>query len=297
MKDRNRVVIALVIIIGVALVLCGGMCIGGALVYGVLQFDNGLSSQNTPETAVQQLEKSEVEQLLSELQSGVVIAEVVPGSPAEEAGLEVGDLILAVDGQEIGPDGNLAALIAQYEPGDRVTLQVQVQDDRETRTVRVTLGEDTAAPGRPYLGVGYHPAVLHGLDLDEMLPFGEQDDLPMPEILDGAHIMVVSVTEGSPADDAGLQHGDLITALDGESFESAEALVEAIASREPGDTVTLSVLHVADEAAVDVQVRLAEHPNRAGVAYLGITVRDIVRFRRFQGRPFQPAVTPEPPPP
>ena len=300
MENGKRWGIALLIMVGVALVLCAGMIIGGAVVYGVLRIDDALSSRDVHETVERQLEEVEVEQLIPEFASGVVIVDVVPGSPAEEAGLQVGDLILAVDGQEIALDGNLAAFIGQYEPGDRVTLQIQAEGEQEPRAVRVTLGEDPEIAGKPYLGVSYRPALLQGLNLKEMTPFRGQgqwelDDLPMPETQGGVHIMVMSVTAGSPADIAGVRHGDMITSLDGESFDSAAALVGAIARREPGDTVTLGVLHAGEEAAVDLQVRLDKHPEQAGAAYLGVTVRDIFRVRPFPGRQHWLDVTPEPP--
>jgi len=46
------------------------------------------------------------------------VLEVVPGSPADEAGLHEGDLILAVDGHEVNRDNPIVSLIAAYEPGD-----------------------------------------------------------------------------------------------------------------------------------------------------------------------------------
>ena len=107
--------------------------------------------------------------------------------------------------------------------------------------------------------------------------------------------MVMSVTDGSPADDAGLQHGDLITSLDGEALDSAQELIDAIASREPGDTVLLGVLHPADQVGVDMKIQLGEHPDQAGRAYLGVTVRDVLRYQRFQRRPYRLQETPEPP--
>ena len=163
MDDKTRWGIALLVVVGVALVLCAGMVIGGAAVYGVLRIDDALSSRDVPESVEWQLEEIEVEQLIPEFATGVVIVEVVPGSPAEEAGLQVGDLIVEVGDQGITSDGNLAALIGKHQPGDRVTLQIQRPDDQEPRAVRVTLGEEPETPGKPYLGVSYRSAMLQGL--------------------------------------------------------------------------------------------------------------------------------------
>ena len=73
--------------------------------------------------------------------AGALINGVVPGSPAEAAGLRVGDLVTAYDGQQIETFTDLAAAVRGDQPGDRVTLTVQ-RGDEET-TVEVTLTERT----------------------------------------------------------------------------------------------------------------------------------------------------------
>ncbi len=69
---------------------------------------------------------------------GAEIVEVIPGSPAEEAGLRVGDLVREVDGRSVSSSHPLAELLSLYRPGDRVTLTVE--RDGEELEIRVTLG-------------------------------------------------------------------------------------------------------------------------------------------------------------
>jgi putative serine protease PepD len=64
---------------------------------------------------------------------------VFPGSPAEAAGLQAGDIIVAVDGEQITMDTDLSTLIVRYAPGDTVTLRVI--RGSSAREVEVTLGE------------------------------------------------------------------------------------------------------------------------------------------------------------
>ncbi len=86
--------------------------------------------------------------------TGAVVTDVVDGSPAADAGIEAGqqeiqfqglraktggDVIVAVDGDEIVGETDLPKLIAQHNPGDTVTLETI--RDGETRNVDVTLGE------------------------------------------------------------------------------------------------------------------------------------------------------------
>jgi len=69
---------------------------------------------------------------------GAEVQEVIPGSPAEEAGLRVGDLIRKVDGQSVSPGRPLAEVLSAYRPGDRVVLTVE-REGREIE-IPVTLG-------------------------------------------------------------------------------------------------------------------------------------------------------------
>lgn len=71
--------------------------------------------------------------------SGAVIAAVEPGGPAEQAGLREGDVITALDGREVSGFGDLATILRDLEPGDRVTV-TYVRDGAE-ETTELTLGE------------------------------------------------------------------------------------------------------------------------------------------------------------
>ena len=84
---------------------------------------------------------------------GALVQGVVPDSPADEAGLRPGDLIVAVDDEPVGPDNDLADLISEYEPGDKVELVV-VSQGRE-RAMRVKLGRHPDNRRQAYLGVTY----------------------------------------------------------------------------------------------------------------------------------------------
>jgi len=72
---------------------------------------------------------------------GAGVAEVEPGSPADEAGLEVEDIITAIDGEPIESSGDLFAALRNYDPGDEVELTV-IRDGSE-ETFEVTLGEQS----------------------------------------------------------------------------------------------------------------------------------------------------------
>jgi S1-C subfamily serine protease len=69
-------------------------------------------------------------------EEGALLAEIVPGSPAEEAGLEPGDVVVGIDGEEVSGAEGLVNTIAGHEPGDRVTLELA-----DGTSVEVELGE------------------------------------------------------------------------------------------------------------------------------------------------------------
>jgi S1-C subfamily serine protease len=71
--------------------------------------------------------------------SGLLIAEVAPNSPAAAAGLQQGDIIVKVNGEEIADSAGLAALIRDMRPGDKVDLVVDRNGAEQT--VTVTLAE------------------------------------------------------------------------------------------------------------------------------------------------------------
>ncbi len=70
---------------------------------------------------------------------GALVREVFPGSPADQAGLLPGDVIVAVDGESVGAELSLRDLVSQHDPGDRVTLEVRRGEER--LALQVTLGE------------------------------------------------------------------------------------------------------------------------------------------------------------
>jgi len=163
------------------LVLGIGAAAGGGITYAVMKGSRGGRS-----VAIR-LDHDPLSVIPSEARNLTMIVYVEPDSPAEEAGLREGDVIIAIDGQELSPEHSLAEVVASHKPGDKVTLEVKSsEDEQESREVIVTLGEHPDEKGVAYLGVRYRafaPARV-GVRLGvpfEWGPFGRHRDFVEPD--------------------------------------------------------------------------------------------------------------------
>lgn len=71
--------------------------------------------------------------------NGATVARVTSGSPADDAGLEVGDVITEIDGDAVSGAADVVAAVRSHDPGDEV--MIAYERDGETTTVRVTLAD------------------------------------------------------------------------------------------------------------------------------------------------------------
>jgi S1-C subfamily serine protease len=222
---------------------------------------------------------------------GALITQVVSGSPAEQAGLQAGDVITAVDGQQLSGDNSLANLIGEHKPGDSVTLDVN-GPDQQSRQVTVKLGEKPDQPGSAYLGVQYVTSPQRGNFEGQLPPFqggpfpahpfrgGRSFRLPNG-VEQGA--VVHRVAENSPAQTAGLQPGDVITAVNDQTIDGPDALSAAVGQHKVGDTLSLTVARAGSQEPLKIDVTLAENPNAAGQAYLGVVTTGVSPMKRQPG--------------
>ncbi|MEJ2207691.1 MAG: PDZ domain-containing protein [Anaerolineae bacterium] len=171
MEDRKNVyaLVAAIAVIGLLL-----SCVAGALAGGLAGLF--VSRRQAQTTAERVMERGAFDDLFDQMpwlqeevplpeqdaepfvmprggMAGALVTQVVSGTPADDAGLRVGDLITAVDRIPVDANHQLADVLAQYEPGDRVTLTVW--HSGATDEILVTLGEHPDANGEPYLGIYY----------------------------------------------------------------------------------------------------------------------------------------------
>jgi serine protease Do len=155
-------------------------------------------------------------------QAGALIAQVEPDSPAARAGLKPGDVITGVNGKSVGNPRDLALDIAGVNPGEEARLDVLRDGQNKTFSVAVASlpsDEGTAGTG----SAEQHQGV--GLALAPISP-EMRNQLDLPAHLKGA--AVADVKPGSPADQAGIQQGDVIVGVGTEPVTSPEQAAHAI---------------------------------------------------------------------
>jgi len=106
-------------------------------------------------------------------ESGVMVSKVEPGSPAEKAGLKVGDIISRIDGKAVESSWAVSARVREYEEGQQAPLEVWRNGKVMTLTAAITLKE------RPEMDMG--PLLLKSGEGDELmlrLPKGDHMHLP-----------------------------------------------------------------------------------------------------------------------
>ena len=181
--------------------------------------------------------------------AGALVSDVSDGSPADQAGLERGDVITAIDGVVIEDSNRLRNHVAQMKPGTRATLSVLRQGRQ--RDVTVTLGSlpsNTATRGdsnRENRGEG-----TAGLRVQ-----------PVPEataarlgLAEGIGVVVAAVDPDGAAAEAGFQPGDVIERVDGTAVTGAAGLREGLARA--GDRPALVLVH-RDGRTLYLPLRLA----------------------------------------
>jgi serine protease Do len=154
---------------------------------------------------------------------GALVAEVTPGSPAAKAGIERGDIILALNGQAVSTPDDLSVRISETKPG--TTVHLKISRDGQIRDADVTLGELSEKETASNAGETA-PSVLKGLEVQNLTPSIAQD-LGISEPTHG--VVITSVDPSSAAANAGLQRGDVIQEVNRKPVHNVSEFHQALA--------------------------------------------------------------------
>ena len=182
--------------------------------------EHGEVSRGVLGVTIQNLNPDLAKALEIDLSQGVVVSSVSPGSAAEKAGIQVGDVIVGLNGEPIGNHNQLRNQLGMMPVGERVRVEILRDGDR--RTVTATIAELVPAE----LASG---ALHSGLDGAAFSNIPETS--PLSGRVQGA--MVVQVEPGSAAMRNGLQPGDVITSVNRRPIASVEDLRRLAAPGQP----------------------------------------------------------------
>lgn len=169
---------------------------------------------------------------------GVLVSDVLPGSPADAAGLKIRDIIVSLDGESVDGVPRLAFRLFTSSAGDRLTLGVL--RGSEALTVAITATErahvdrltDSFDPDKsviPRLGV-------LGLDITE-----RSAQMVPPLRLPSGVVVVGQTREGANGADTGLTTGDVIHSINGVSVVSVEQIRTVLAPLKSQSPVVLQI--------------------------------------------------------
>jgi serine protease Do len=180
---------------------------------------------------VQDVNQTLAESFKLEKPSGALIIEVQKDSAAERAGIKSGDIVLSINGKTVEFAGDLSANLSLSQPGEQVALGVWRQG--ALQTLHAQLGDALVRPEKPRTddAKGVNPVDRLGLLLSKKKP------VERTETETDAGLIIEGVA--GAADRAGVQPGDLLLAIDGQTVNTiAQAGVAAV---QAGKSVALLV--------------------------------------------------------
>src|SRR5438094_2405580 len=173
--------------------------------------------------------------------SGITISDITAGSPAEQAGLKVGDTIVSIDGKNVKNGDELVSDIASRKPGSKVTLGFVRSGKKQETTITVAdraklfasrlgdeeQGNDESEPKQSKLGISVRaltPEMADRLD-----------------VAAGKGVIVQEVKPGSFAEDVGIARGDIILEVNKQPVNNEDEFNRAISSLKSGQDVVFLV--------------------------------------------------------
>ena len=208
------------------------------------------------------------------LAEGAVVGEVREQSPASRAGLEPGDVVIEFDGERVRSALQLSRLV-QETPAGRSVWATIVRDDNRLEV------EIVPARGPAWSATIEQPVLRAGRDLRLAVPdgsdFGLLFDLDLfprrgrfgaevteisPQLAEyfgvDEGVLVTTVRDDSVAAEAGLQAGDVITAIGDQPVEDVGDLRRRITEIDPGDAFTIHMMR--DQSQLSLDGRFEEYP-------------------------------------
>lgn len=154
---------------------------------------------------------------------GALISQILPGSPAEKAGFEAGDVVLEFDGKPVSTAARLPPLVGLVPPGREVTATILREGEQQTLDVTIGELDDQALAGADDSSAEEAVPEELGLTLRNLR------DAEIAELGVSGGVRVEEVTGNGPGKRAGLQAGDVIVAVGARRVTSVSGLRKRLA--------------------------------------------------------------------
>lgn len=203
---------------------------------------------------------------------GAIVNEVLGDSPADEAGINDGDVIISFDGQKVWDQDDLLDFIEEKKAGESVTLEL-VRDGKNL-TVNVELGKRPRSRGFFSSGTKrrHGNSFRFAPDRGKVRQFGFSSSSYVgvslttlsEQLADyfgvkgNKGVLITEVTEDSPAQKAGLKAGDVIVAIEDEEISDYSDVKEIVGESDKGDKLTFTIFRNKRKQKIEVEVGESE---------------------------------------
>jgi serine protease Do len=170
--------------------------------------------------------------------SGAIVAQVTPDSPASKGGVKQGDVVTEVNGQKVVNGSGLQVAVSQMSPGS--ALKLNIMRDGKPMTLNLTVGQYHAKNSEEAGNEGDSDSKRGkiGIAVADLNSQARQQ-FNVPDNVHG--VVVQQVRPASPADDAGLQPGDVILEVNRKPAQSANEFVNQVHGNPNGQDLLLLV--------------------------------------------------------
>ncbi len=173
-------------------------------------------------------------------QNGVLVGDVLSGTPAQTAGIQSGDVIVEFSGKKVVDVASFMLMVSECSPGTEATVKVIRNGQSQTFSVKLAELPEQAgqnANTRNHDSVSSIPDTLAGVTVEDLDPQSRQE-LRIPNSVQGA--LVTEVGPDSNSADAGLQQGDVIVEINRQPVHNAKEAVR-LCTQVKGDQILLKV--------------------------------------------------------
>jgi len=165
-----------------------------------------------------------------DVDEGVLVTQVFPGDPADEAGIEPQDIILSVNGKSVDSARELSKVVAELSVGQKA--KIRLYHKGEVKTVEVKIAKRDESRIASMQGESFDQSSDElGIEVSNITPnILEQLNLPNRQ-----GVVVVNVAGDSKAAEAGIQKGDIIKEMNHQTIDSVADYESVLSQTEQGE--------------------------------------------------------------